>query len=87
MTTNVRQLPQWALGKATNTSPRTHILLLLGGLFLSEYMAIHKSFITHSEQPPGSISHYIESAADPKTEDDTIIFQSNGLSVVERQQP
>ncbi len=58
--------------------------MLLGGLFLSEYMSITESFITHSEQPPGSITYYIEPATDPKTENETVIFQSNGLAVVER---
>lgn len=58
--------------------------MLLGGLFLSEYIAITESFITHDEQPPGSITYYIEPATDPKTRNERIIFQANGLAVVER---
>ena len=58
--------------------------MLLGGLFLSEYMSITESFITHNEQPPDSITYYIEPAADPKTGNENIVFQTNGLAVVER---
>jgi len=61
--------------------------MLLGGMFLSEYMAITESHITHEEQPPNSVTYYIEPAADPKTGGATLIFEANGLSVVSRSQP
>jgi len=59
--------------------------MLLGGVFLSDYMAITESFISHSEQPSGSVIYYIEPATDQKTADETVIYQSNGLAVVKRE--
>lgn len=58
--------------------------MLLGGSFLANYMMITESFISHFEQPTGSVTYYIEPATDPKTADETIIYQSNGLAVVAR---
>jgi hypothetical protein len=59
--------------------------MMLGGVFLSDYMAITESFISHSEQPPRSIIYYIVPATELKTANETAIYQSNGLAVVERQ--
>ena len=59
--------------------------MLLGGLFLSDYISITESFISHSEQPTGSVTYYIEATAEPKTTGETIIYQSNGLAVVDRE--
>jgi hypothetical protein len=49
-------------------------------------MMITESYISHFEQPTGCVTYYIEPATDPKTADETIIYQSNGLSVVARNQ-
>jgi hypothetical protein len=59
--------------------------MLLGGSFLSTYMSITESFVTHAEQPTGSVTYFIEPATDPKTANETIIYQSNGLAVVDRE--
>lgn len=59
--------------------------MLLGGLFLADYISITESFIRHTEQPSGSITYYIEPATDLKTTSETIIYQSNGLAVVDRE--
>lgn len=58
--------------------------MLLGGQFLAEYMAITEQFINHENRPAQSVTYYIEPAADPKTANETIIYQSNGLTVVDR---
>jgi hypothetical protein len=59
--------------------------MLLGGSFLSNYIYITESFVSHAEQPTGSVTYFIERATDPKTANETIIYQSNGLAVVERE--
>ena len=56
----------------------------LGGLLLSQYMSITESFISHSEPPPQTITYYIEPAPAPKRADQTIIYQTNGLAVIDR---
>ena len=58
--------------------------MLLGGLFLSDYLSITESFVNHEAPPTGSVTYYIEKASDPKTPDETVIYQSNGLAVVGR---
>ena len=58
--------------------------MLLGGLFLSDYLSITESFTSHPEQPTGSVTYYIKKAAEPDAVNETVIYESNGLAVVER---
>jgi hypothetical protein len=58
--------------------------MLLGGQFLADYVAITEQFINHEKRPAQSVTYYIEPATDPKTANETIIYQSNGLVVVDR---
>ncbi len=58
----------------------------LGGLLLSQYMSITEAFVTHSEPPPQTITYHIAPAAAPKRADQTIIYQANGLAVIDRKQ-
>jgi hypothetical protein len=58
--------------------------MLLGGQFLAIYVAITEQFINHKKRPAQSVTYYIEPATDPKTANETIIYQSNGLVVVDR---
>ncbi len=59
--------------------------MLLGGLFLSQYMSTTELFISHGEKPSRSVIYYIEQATDPKTANETTLYQSNGLAVVKRE--
>jgi len=59
--------------------------MLLGGFFLSNYMSITESFISHANQPTGSITYFIVPSSDLENTNETIIYQSNGLTVVERE--
>jgi hypothetical protein len=59
--------------------------MLLGGLFLSNYLSITETFIAHDKPPANSITYYIEPTTDPKTANETIIYQSNGLAVIARE--
>lgn len=59
--------------------------MLHGGLFLSDYISLTESFISHSEQPVGSVTYYIRQAAQPKAAEETVIYLSNGLAIVERE--
>ena len=59
--------------------------MLRGGSFLSPDMSLTDSVVTLAELPAGSVTYFIEPSTDPKTANETIIYQSNGLAVVDRE--
>lgn len=60
--------------------------MLLGGLFLTDYLSITETFISHAGQTTDSVTYYVKPATEPITAHETIIYQANGLAVVDRNQ-